>query len=503
MEDIYHFIKIISKTQINNLDVIHGLKNVNNQYKRLFLLLTNNEKLTEEDLAEKFFPNHPKQKIYFSNLKSRFLEKLINTILVLEPPKINTSNFKTAYIKIIKYEAIIKTLLANEQRQPALYLTDKGLKIAIKYEFTDSVIYFSSILKNHFGFVEGHFEKHMFYLQILEKNMEILKHEAYAESIYSKLIIPNVRSSFPNQNLSLFSEEIEKLKEIRKKIQSPKFILYSGYAISTYFQIKGDYQRVIEECTYSLSLLKEKKYKIGNLIKSKLIYPMIEAFIQLGKFQEAESKIKILNKYFIKGTNNWVLTNRYRVITALYQEDYGYAEDIFKKANKEIQGNKYISEISRELWKILEGFISFIGDKNGSKNIASKNHFPFRLGKLINELQIFSKDKSGFNSNILILKMLSNLQRKNYAQIIDEEDALKKYAHRYLKKEVSFRINCMFKMLLQITAGNFTRSKVERKAKKYLNLLNDRTIKENIVNIEVEVMPYDKLWQYILEMLED
>ncbi|NJL73944.1 MAG: hypothetical protein HC892_01725 [Saprospiraceae bacterium] len=56
-------------------------------------------------------------------------------------------------------------------------------------------------------------------------------------------------------------------------------------------------------------------------------------------------------------------------------------------------------------------------------------------------------------------------------------------------------------MLLQIPAGNFNRVAVQRRAEKYLTKLNSGEMEFATQSFEIEVFPYETLWEMALDNL--
>ena len=93
------------------------------------------------------------------------------------------------------------------------------------------------------------------------------------------------------------------------------------------------------------------------------------------------------------------------------------------------------------------------------------------------------------------------LQRKDYNPIIDRVDALNQYAYRYLRKDDSFRSNCMIKMVVQITKADFNPIRTERYTKELLDQLKEVKLAGSGENIETEIIPYEVLWEIMTKSL--
>jgi hypothetical protein len=177
------------------------------------------------------------------------------------------------------------------------------------------------------------------------------------------------------------------------------------------------------------------------------------------------------------------------------------ALSVISQTEKSPHKKKFLKAESQfnDIWKINEAFINYL---SLTGKLASSNKKSFRLGKFLNEVPIYSKDKRGSNITILILQVLFLLEDRKYDTLIDRTDALKIYTQRYLKGDGTYRSNCFINMLLCLPACSFQRERVEEKARKYLDKLHAMPIEKARQSAELEVMPYEMLWEFVLESLD-
>ena len=160
---------------------------------------------------------------------------------------------------------------------------------------------------------------------------------------------------------------------------------------------------------------------------------------------------------------------------------------------------EFLPDNATELWRIYEPYVYYLTMLG---KIKSQIKNKFKLAKFINEVPIFSKDKSGMNIAILVIKILIQLQEHKYSRVLDEVEATEQYCYRHLRGEDTQRSYNFLKMLLQIPMGQFDRKMVEPKAARYLEKL--RAIPLQLANQthEIEIIPYEDLWDYALQSLE-
>jgi hypothetical protein len=124
------------------------------------------------------------------------------------------------------------------------------------------------------------------------------------------------------------------------------------------------------------------------------------------------------------------------------------------------------------------------------------------MGKFINDITLFSKDKRGMNISVLIIQILYAIADRDYKKSLDRIDGIGKYCARYLKDADTFRSNCFIKMLLQIPLANFHKEAVARKVEKHLKALKSLEAGTASQSHEIEIVPYEALWEMAVESLQ-
>ena len=121
----------------------------------------------------------------------------------------------------------------------------------------------------------------------------------------------------------------------------------------------------------------------------------------------------------------------------------------------------------------------------------------FKLGKFLNEVPKFSKDKKGMNINILIIQILVLLKDRRWPSIVDRIDALKAYIYRHLKSESTLRSDTFLSMLAVLPKSAFQWDQVEARPAQLRNQLQQGPI----LSVDFEIVPYEDLWEFVLELL--
>ena len=204
-------------------------------------------------------------------------------------------------------------------------------------------------------------------------------------------------------------------------------------------------------------------------------------------------------KMMQEGTFNWFKYRELYLQLSLHTNEYNKGSVVLMET---IQNPKFefLPENVKEIWRIYEAFIHWLAAV-GLVNLpagASK----FKLAKFINETSIFSKDKSGINIAIIVVKLLLMLQEKRYSQILDEVEAVEQYCYRHLRGENEQRSNTFLKMLMTIPMSGFDPEVAAQRSERYLQKLRKIPLQLANQTHEIEVIPYETLWEIVITALK-
>ena len=121
--------------------------------------------------------------------------------------------------------------------------------------------------------------------------------------------------------------------------------------------------------------------------------------------------------------------------------------------------------------------------------------------KFLNSITAYSKDKKGLNIAVRIIYALFLLKMRKRAKYSDEMEALQRYNYRYLRDPITHRPYYFIKMLGVIPSAYFNPVATRRKAEKHLKKLKELPYEKSYVPFEVEIIPYEDLWEVVLEIL--
>ena len=121
-----------------------------------------------------------------------------------------------------------------------------------------------------------------------------------------------------------------------------------------------------------------------------------------------------------------------------------------------------------------------------------------------NDFEVFDRDKEGMNIPLFLLPLLYSLAQgsdheEEYGRSVD---AIEKYRKRYLDNDLNRRSASFTNMLLALGKIEFEQASAERKIKKEMAVLTSLPPQEAGQSLAVEIIPYEDLWQMLVEMPE-
>ncbi|MEM1322604.1 MAG: hypothetical protein AAGG75_20230, partial [Bacteroidota bacterium] len=247
--------------------------------------------------------------------------------------------------------------------------------------------------------------------------------------------------------------------------------------------LSHNYKDVIKCCKEIIGFL-----EVRGIERTSPFYSNLTPVLIIQKqFNEAQTVIQKALSQANKGSYSWSVYTYYRFVLELHRRDYKAAHALFQTAERK----RHINKAMREQWLIVRGFVKFLMRVG---RIEGSGHF--KLGKFLNEVPVFTADKAGNNVNIIILQLLHNLGRNNDF-LIDKKEAIIKYAERYLKS--GSRARMLLRLLLKIPHYNFDKALILQKTEKLATQLKNSDLK--VDNADIEIIPYDDLWELTLELL--
>lgn len=503
MRVLKELVAIISKNKVRQIEVIGNGSDPQSKVHEFYDMVTSGELANDDDAAEHFF-NCSAATSSYRNLKNTLKNRLINTAFFIDVQQSKYNEYQRAYFNCWKDWAAAKVLLGKAARLAPLEIAQRVYQQATRYDFTDLILESLRYLRKHYGVFEGNlslFDKYNTEIKWYSRQFEA---EELANELYLILATRYIRNKAPANELHQFAlSSYLQLKPMMEEFPSQRLHLFGNLLhIAAHMSI-NDYQATIDVCKQATLFFESKTYTARTPILI-VLHQQLVCQTQLKQYMEGKKVVQRCMELITEDDKyNWFKNLELAFMLAMHSKEYQAAYDYFQMA-VEHKFFKYQPRRLKESWKIFQTYLHYLINLGLIEADPEDSRFnKFRLGKFINEVPSFSKEKRRHNIPILIAQILFLILQKRYMEAIDRMEAVDKYCYRYLRKDDTFRSNCFIKTLLVIPACSFHKAAVVRKAGKYLKQLKSAPLEIANQPHEVEIIPYEDLWELALLSLEN
>lgn len=434
-----------------------------------------------------------------SRLENQLLDKF--TLLSIEGKYADPSGADN--IAAYKRYIFVKALFDIGLRELSLYYAKRLLKEAQSCHLDDLTLLTSEFIEYYYSFVSYDLKKAKEYSKIYEKALKTISTKRKVSKLYYELVNKVVKNKgfFEVEERIRFETRIKnEIPEIEPNMNSSVAQrIFSNYYF--YYLLVHDYE---ELRNISNSALDFYKINYPNIKVQLFMFRLRRAVasIYLKDYKSAREDFIYLAKINItEGALHWNSLWSYYFTLEMLSNNYQKAGMILMNMTSNKAMTK-LGDIWLQQWRIRSAYINFLS-KIGYVDLSEsgKRRVPnFKLGKFLNEVPHYSKDKRGMNISILIAQFIILLAEKKYSKLIDRTEALDKYSYRHLKNDQNLRSNCFIRMLLALVKADFNPIRAKRYAEKYVKRLNFTEINLNEYSAEIEIIPYEELWEIILDI---
>lgn len=266
------------------------------------------------------------------------------------------------------------------------------------------------------------------------------------------------------------------------------------YLNTWYLKLIGDFDANITILRDAERLLEDGKINALRFDHRANKYSHISALLRARRYDEGLGLAEKYKVAFHPYSRNWFAYMQHYFLLALHVGNWELAHEIIK----EVDDNPYYKRIktrAKENWALFKAYLLFFYPK--ATYMQSSDFWSF-----LQQVPEHSKDKLGYNVSIIILQFLHGLKHENYEQLLAKEDSLRKYLNSYLKDSNSERSRLFFRLLIVCIRNDFNPKSTEKKGANWFERLKKVPIPGDAY-AQIEIIPYEKLWLLILELLKD
>ncbi len=503
MKNLIEVSKIVTKKKVRKIEIFDSatLESANSKFAEFYESLSSGKFRNDRDAATQLYgctPSHDK----YRQLKSRFRKRLLNTLFFIDVNLPSSSNYDRAYFSCNKDWTLVKILASNNAHQTAQDLAKSILTTALKFKFADVIVNCCRILRQYAA--EGGLEKeYAVYNDHLEEYKIVLEAEMQSEELFQQALL---KYNMTNLEMTELKEQLFKhcddLVCLSEEHDSP-VINYNMYLVWAFrYELQRDYVAMLEVCNQAEKYIEDNPnyYQEDKLATFHL--KKMTAYLHLRDFKNGRVNVEKSLRTFPEGRKLWFRFLEYYLLLAFHTENYINAMAIFNRA-KNHSKFKRLDHQTREKWKIFETYLNYFLESQPDKIAVLRAQAvrTFRLTRFLNDPVIYPKNLRTFTVHLVIAQFLFYLEKSNFQMASERIDRLRSYATKQLSRDGQHRMINFIRLLHQLSKADFDPARMTG-TEKYLNQLEEQPFFYRGIIQELEIVPLEKLWSYILERVK-
>jgi len=434
-------------------------------------------------------------------LSTSLKEKLYSKIFNFVPSKSKYSILQRNIIEIIKKSTIASLFKGLGYPKLATSIYESVYSKSRKYNYSMGVFESSRSL-----FIstanQGNIKQAQTYYDNCINALKFTENEIRAEWCAAELRNHFIKTKEITSELEAKAEHhFNSLNEIDINFTSRKFLRDFNTVGIIHFESKFQFQELCDFLKINIDKA-EVKFEDDRFLNLLLRLYLSNYLLRIKDLASFEQNLEKLMPLVIEKSSQWFRINELRMLYGLRKGDYDLSIGIYNTLKSQARFKSINADMRNRIelnWLYAVISKALLAGKREAKNVLSE----VKLGKYLNSIPDFYRDKKGMNVAIIIVQLLYYIILKDLNQLDDRFEAVEKYLSRYMKTDPLYRSQCFVKMLLQVPKQNFHPVAIERHADRYYWNLKSLPFLDSHHPNEIELTEYEVLWDQVMDFLKD
>ncbi len=502
MKNLLEVARIITKKKIRKIEVFDEatLENKSSKFSEFYEALLAGKFKNDRDAATFLYNCSPTDDKY-RQLKSRFRKRLLNTLFFLDVNSPDSADYDRAYYSCNKEWTLVKTLIANSAHSVAEELTKQILNTALKFKFSDVIVNCSRILRLYAAEAEN-FDAFEEYDRYIKQFANVLEAEIRSEELYERVVMGY---KTPAKDIETLIKQIDvycqALVGLSETYDSP-IVVYNMFLVWTFrYEMMMDFADMLQVCQRAETYIENNPNFYQEDKQYTFQIKKMSAYLHLQDFKNGKTAAEKALQTFEEGSEVWFNFMEYYILQAFHTDNYIQALAILNRSKNQSKFKK-LGMDARERWKIYETYLNYFLDLGVEEESPLKTQVKksFKLSRFLNDSILYPKEQRVFTVHLVIAQVLFLLDQKKFLPAREKIDRLKSYANKQLNSENNARMVYFIRLLVLLEKADFQPLALDSTDKIYDLMVGTPFFYRGLIN-EFEVVPYEKLWNHILEKL--
>ncbi|MEQ9442673.1 MAG: hypothetical protein RIG62_26770 [Cyclobacteriaceae bacterium] len=496
MNELQDLIQIIRKKGHRSIQLVNFnfRKKETSKDNQLYQGILNETFTSDDEAAKTLFEADPGNRNY-RNAKSKLKSKLLNHLFFLDYDKESYTSYEQCRYDCERTLQHAKILTQEKSDEIAQKLLPPLIRTATEFELYDILVSALELEKNYHsrqGKITPFLEARA---AVAEYRLKLRAYQSSEDLFYETLVHIHKSVSAQKRVLDTIPKTIEQIHHIADRVQSESITII-GYKLSLlYYQLNWDYDKTLELCTQL-----EDRYlncpnsEINvNLNQKEIVFTKLYSYIYLEEVVSGIPYAKRKQALFKPSHTDWFSFMEYYLLLLMKGEQYKDAAKVFRK----VRTNKNFNNLSQEIrdrWAIYRVYLIYFNDTKILR-------WGFNLEEFLQAKPEYPKEYESFNIASLTIQFMFLLRNGNINELKQCVGSMSQFKSSHLDKRNNYRSSVFIRLLEIVIEKDFDFDRVQEKGNTYYQKLADTKIPSDL-EVEIEVVPYERLWIHVLRMLK-
>lgn len=496
MEELLQLVSIVKHKGQRSLQLVNQnfRKKEKSKDNILYNGLINNDFKDEIEAAKVLFNTDPGNR-NFRNTKAKLKQKLLNNLFFLDYHKSEYTSYQKTFYSCLNQIHQIKVLIMEDANCIAIKKIPAIVKSALDFELFEIALDALLINRSEFSKI-GQCTSVNNAENEIKTIKSILKVVNECEDIfYDTTVIMNKSLSSCEKIIEDIPKRIKRIEYLSKKYKLARLDILAKKLRIACNTANHNHIENLKVCNYLESkYLNLDSTKITvDLHYKELIFLKLYSLYVMNRNEEGIKYAYKTSSIFKSGDFDWFKFNEYHFLLLMKAEKFHQATKVFRSIRINKNFHK-LPMIDQERWKIYRVYLLFVND---SKLIK----WGFDIDNFKKIVPDFGKEYQGYNVAILIIQFLLYFREADIKNLKIKLNRLAQLSSVHLDKRHNYRNSIFIRMLEIISEKEFNYELISEKGATYLRKLINYQIPPDWLQ-ELEVIPYEKLWEYVLNILK-
>lgn len=502
MKELKALVEYASPVRLRRLTFIKTrTKSSKTNIGKLYKGIADGELHSDEEASIQLFGKSSDARFY--KLKHSLREQLINTVLLIENRSDRNGDPYRDFIELRKQLYVGEVLWKKGNPFVANDILERTLKRAIRYDMTELIVAALPMLRSFVFTYSPDQKKYDEYNLLAKKWSTIYLAEVDIRNIYDDLVSSYVfKTKTPLQIAKQARIQLAEHKTRFHDISTVEYTYFIHFIQVIEKLNENKFQEAIQISWKAIEVLRNRDFTPRAYIRLFLLQ-VIASTLRFEGFLEGRRAVIEYLKIVTEGDPPWFRIYQMYLYLCIQSREFPTAVSVTNKIFKH-KKFKRLPDVYKEIWHLLRAYLAWIIDTGNTGVLEGEELHQFRVARFVNQVPGFSKDKQGMNLAVLIIQCLWLTHQKKYAAARNRFESLDRYCGRHIRNAPGLQRAYYFvKVITQLPKADFHKEAFVRKAARFFAKLQQHDRPQDQQTFEVEIVPYEHLYHYLLSILDD